>query len=177
MAKNKERKVSKELRSQARELGLCDEWYSAWSDDSTFDELIDKFITGYDFCVEKDWPDPKYVIENFPLECLRANGVFCDDVFTVSDKRNVVVFGDSSVNLYYSDFSFGDVRVRHTSSVTAKIDALAVVHIHAYDNAYVNVEAENGAKVTLFVHSKDVKYVLSGSVKIKEDYGEKETSV
>lgn len=174
MAMNKEKKVSIELREQAKELGLCNEWYNAWSDDCTYDELIDKFITGYDFCVEHDWPSPKYVTENFPLHVLRANGVFCDDSSSRSDLRNAVVMGRSSVKLYYSDYTFGDVRVRHSSHVCVNADALSIVHVHAYDNSSVVVSAEEGAKVTLFVHSGSVRVTVKG--KVKTVYGEsKET--
>lgn len=171
MVTTSQRRVSRELREQARALGLCDEWYGAWRDDCTYDELIDKMITGYDFCVDNDWPDPKYVRENFPLDCLRANGVFCNDSFSMSDMRNVVVFGRSNVKLYYSDYSFGDVRVRHTSHVSVSVDAIAIVHIHVYDNASVVVDAEEGAKVTVFLHSDSVRYTVSGDVKVRR-YGE-----
>lgn len=174
MATKTEKRVSKELREQARSIGLCDEWYNAWSDDCTYDELIDKFITGYDFCVEHDWPSPKYVTENFPLHVLRANCVFCDDSSSRSDLRNAVVMGRSSVELYYSDYTFGDVRVRHSSHVCVNADALSIVHVHAYDNSSVVVSAEEGAKVTLFVHSGSVNVTVKG--KVKTVYGEsKET--
>lgn len=174
MATKTEKRVSKELKGQARSIGLCDEWYNAWSDDCTYDELIDKFITGYDFCVEHDWPSPKYITENFPLHVLRANGVFCDDSSSRSDLRNAVVMGRSSVELYYSDYTFGDVRVRHSSHVCVNADALSIVHVHAYDNSSVVVFAEEGAKVTLFVHSGSVRVTVKG--KVKTVYGEsKET--
>lgn len=172
MATSKEKKVSRELKAQARELGLCDEWYGAWDEDSTFDELIGKFIAGYDFCIEHDWPDVKYVNKHFPKPVLRANGVFCDDSSAKSDCRNAVVMGRSSVELYYSDYTFGDVRVRHSSHVTVKVDALAIVHIHAYEHSSVVVFAEEGAKVTLFVHSPSARTTVNGKVKVV--YGEEE---
>lgn len=170
MATKTEKKVSSELRKQARKLGLCDEWYEAWHDDITFDELISKMITGYDFCVKHDWPDKNYVKKAFPLHVLRGNGVLCDDRYAMSDKRYVVVMGKSVADLYYSDFTFGDVRVRHTSHATVKADALSIVHIHAYEHASVHVDAENGAKVTLFIHSKTVRHSFNGDVKVV--YGE-----
>lgn len=172
MATSKERKVSRELREQARALGLCDEWYGAWRDDCTFDELISKFVTGYDFCLQHDWPSVKYIDKHFPKPVLRANGVFCDDSSARSDCRNVVVMGFSTVELYYSDYTFGDVRVRHTSHVGVKCDALSIVHIHAYDNSSVFVDAEEGAKVVLFIHSHSVRTTLKGKVKVV--YGESE---
>lgn len=165
MATKAEKRVSKELREQARAIGLCDEWYGAWSDECTYDELISKFITGYDFCLEHDWPEPKYVVKNFPLHVLRANGVFCDDSSARSDIRNAVVMGRSTVELYYSDYTFGDVRVRHSSHVCVNAGALSIVHIHAYDNSSVTVFAEEGAKVTLFVHSDSVRVTVKGNVK------------
>lgn len=170
MATREERKLSRALRAQARELGLCDEWYAAWSDDCTYDELISKFITGYDFCLEHDWPEPKYIVKHFPLHVLRANGVYCNDSSARSDLRNAVVMGRSTVELYYSDYTFGDVRVRHSSHVSVTCDALCIVHVHAYDNTSVVVSAEEGAKVTLFVHSASVRVTTKGSVKIV--YGE-----
>lgn len=172
MATSKERKVSRELKAQARALGLCDEWYGAWDDDSTYDELISKFIAGYDFCLRHDWPDPKFIDRSFPKPALRANGVFCDDSSAKSDCRNAVVMGRSAVELYYSDFTFGDVRVRHSSHVSVKADALSIVHIHAYEHSSVSVDAEEGARVTLFVHSHSVRTTVNGKVKIV--YGEEE---
>lgn len=171
MATEKEKKVSKELRAQARRLGLCDEWYGAWRDECTFDELIGKFIAGYDFCLQHDWPDVKYVNKHFPKPVLRANGVFCDDSSAKSDCRNVVVMGRSAVDLYYSDYTFGDVRVRHSSHACVNADALSIVHIHAYDNSSIVVFAEEGAKVTLFVHSQSAR-VTTAKGNVKVVYGE-----
>jgi len=172
MATKTEKKVSSELRRQARKLGLCDEWYEAWNDDITFDELISKMITGYDFCVTHDWPDPEYVKKAFPKHVLNANGVFCGSKGSATDKRNVVIMGRSNVDLYYSDFSFGDVRVRHTSHVSVKAASLSIVHVHAYENASIHIDAEEGAKVTLFVHSQSTKYSFNGNVKVV--YGKEE---
>lgn len=172
MATSNEMRVCADLREQAREIGLCDEWYGAWSDDCTFDELIGKFITGYDFCVAHDWPSPSYIVENFPLGCLRANGVFCNDDASGTDVRHAVVMGRSRVELEYTDFSFGDVRVRHTSHALVRASALSVLHIHVYDHASLHVDADDGAKVTVFVHSHTARVSHSGNIVVK--YGTEE---
>lgn len=166
MATNEEVRVSKELRAQARELGLCDEWYNAWRDHTPYSMLIQKMIDGYDFCVEKDWPSAKYVCDNFPVPVLRENGVFCNDTSIARNMRNVIVMGDSVVKLEYNDFSFGDVRVRHSSKAEVHAESLAIVHIHAYEHADVAVFADEGAKVTLYVHNKSVKYVIEGDIDV-----------
>lgn len=173
MATDKEKRVSNELKAQARDLGAYCGIYEAWDEDCTFDELIGKFIAGFDFCLEHDWPSPKYIRDNFPLHCLRANGIFCDDAWHKSDVRNAVVMGRSNVKLYYSDYAFGDVRVRHNSRVSVSVDSIAIVHIHLYDNASAFVEAEEGAKVTVFMHSKKAMVTKVGEVKVVKD-GDKE---
>ena len=60
------------LREMARsqKTPLCDEWYGKWQDNTDVDELLDKFVSGFDFCVENDYPPLDFIRDNFTKEDL-----------------------------------------------------------------------------------------------------------
>ena len=130
-------------------MGLCKQWTSEWSDGSSRDELVDKFVRGLDFCIEHDWPSV--------------------DVM----KRD---FGD--VIQRYSGNSVGDVYVRHDSRACIAVNGLARVHVTVYDRGVVSVCCDEDAQCFIYLHGGEV-LSLEGNGKIvvrdkrKEEGGER----
>ena len=162
-------KVGRDLRMQAEELGACNKGLYEWKTETSYAELVQKMFKYFDFCVEHDWPDTGFIKRNFPPDVLKANGVYVDELRAKGrDMRNVAVMGDSIVKLAYHDFGFGDVRVRHTSSVEVLAESLAIVQLHLYDSAKAKIEADEGAKVTVYLHGEECRCACSGDVSVRE---------
>ena len=44
--------LSDKMKEEAVSLGLCAQWTAEWKDNSSKDEMVDKFVTGIDFCIK-----------------------------------------------------------------------------------------------------------------------------
>lgn len=154
---NKERSVY--LRECARRAGLCDEWYSSWSDDSGLYALVDKFVRGQDFCVEHDFPKITDILSLFTRAELRDVGVYVDeeDVF-VESPSNPVVLGDTMMRIEYSGSDVGDVYVRHNSDVTVMVSDMSVVSVNVYDRAKVHIVGGSVNPVRVYRYGGDVTF-------------------
>ena len=53
------------LREMARMQGLCDQWFSEWGDDDTLDDCLERYIRGFDFVQERDWPSLEFIRKHF----------------------------------------------------------------------------------------------------------------
>ena len=164
MANNK--KLNKELRDQARGLGLCDQWYKEWKKDESKQDLIDKYLRGIDFCIQHDYPDLEFVKENFEDDLLRKNGIIVDSEANETNKRKVVLLGNSTGNVIYTDFFTGSVYVRHSSNVNIETSGTSVVFVHAYENCRVKVMAAEQSKVFVYHYSGDIQ--TEGNVVVRE---------
>lgn len=122
-----DRELNIALREMARSCGLCDEWYSMWRDDSTIDECLERYVRGFDFAVEKDYPPLSFIREYFDKDALHRHNIYLDEAVTVSADRGHYVF-------------LGDCR----AEVTA--DGVKAVSVYARHDSVVDVSAVNGAK-------------------------------
>ena len=73
-------------------MGLCKQWTSEWSKDSSRDELIDKFVRGLDFCIEHDWPSVDVMKRDFG-DVIHRHGVYADERVDLDDASTVVLHG------------------------------------------------------------------------------------
>lgn len=165
MKSNIERSVY--LRDRARELGLCDEWFSKWDDDSTSSTLIHKFITGADFCIEHDYPTIDEIKELFTREELRNGGIYVDedDIF-VESPRYPMLLGDTTATFEYSGSDVADIYVRHRSTLTVAISDFSRVSVNVYDKAKVHVV--NTGVVAVYVYKYGGEVTFEGNVVVRE---------
>ena len=152
--------VSEELKNKAVSLGLCDEWTDGWGN-PTKEELVDKFIKGYDFCVINNFPDNEYIKTNFE-EIAENKGVFVDKKsIDLHNPKIAIIHGESTGMIKVDGFSVCDIHVRHNSSVNIIIEEYAIAFIRVYDNAEVIV-ANNG-------YNKSFAYRYGGSISSSGD--------
>jgi hypothetical protein len=149
--------ISKELRSMARENGLCDKWFKEWDDDTTDEELFDKYKRGIDFSIDHEWITNDFIKSHWSKELLHRNGIFVDDKDVAVESLNttVIVNGDSDITLSYALYDFADIYVRHTSKVKVIARQGAKIFVNIYDEAEVTVDKDDTSKVYIYNNKKE----------------------
>lgn len=175
-----ERELSIKLREDARRIGLCDEWYGQWADDTQKDELVKKFMRGLDFCIKHRWPSQAFIKKQFSQEFLRDNGILVDDTrsYPVRDEqrrliyhRNYVLLGDSHITVRY-------VRRQHMCNIwicdksSAKVYCKygAYMLLHLFDDTTAEIHTDLTSKVVAIRHSPKVTIKKDGCVTVKDEF-------
>lgn len=131
-----DRELNIALREMARSHGLCDEWYSLWSDDSTIDECLDRYVRGFDFAVEKDYPSLSFIREYFDRETLHRHNIYLDENVDISaDRGHYVFLGSCKAKVKVSGLKVVAVYVRHDSIVDVSATLGAKVFASYYDRS------------------------------------------
>lgn len=175
-----ERELSIKLREDARKVGLCDEWYKEWDDDTTKAELIGKYKRGLDFCIKHRWPSMAFIKKHFTQDFLRDNGILVDDTrsYPVRDAnrrlvylKDFVLLGESNATIRYSFRPhMCNVWAMDTSKVKVDVKYGAFILIHLFDNATADVVTDLVSKVTVIRHSNKTSVTRSGCVTIKDEF-------
>ena len=143
--------LSETLKQQAVDLGLCHPWTEAWGDCDQ-QELIDKFVKGIDFCLERNWPTSDFIKANFDRTLLNANLIFVDEHISLDDAPSgiYILNGECSGSIRFAPWTAATVYVRHTSNVRIIAGDFAKVFVRLYDGAEVETEAKEGAVVKVY---------------------------
>lgn len=88
--------LSLQLKKEAVRLGLCKQWTEAWKDNTTQQELINKFIRGYDFCLKHNWPSVDFICDNFDEDLLHKNGIIARGRYSFLNPETCIVMGDGT---------------------------------------------------------------------------------
>ena len=146
---NKEIVISKTLRSMARSEGMCDRFFSEWEDDTTVGGLVEKFIAGFDFCVERNFPPLSFIRENFDTADLHRHHIYIDEEVDIDDAGSGfwVFLGKCKCSLSFDGSYAATVYVRHDSNVRISAANGAVVFVTAFDNGKVKVVQDKSSKV------------------------------
>ena len=173
--------LSIKLREDARRIGLCDEWYGEWKDDTSQEDLLSKYKRGLDFCIKHRWPSQSFIKQHFTQEFLRENGILVDDTrsYPVRDSatrrlvyiKEYVLLGKSHATIRYSFRPHVcSAWVCDTSTITVDVKYGAYIMIHLFDNAAADVKTDLVSKVTVIRHSPNVKVKKDGIVTVKDEF-------
>jgi hypothetical protein len=148
--------LSETLKQQAVSLGLCKPWTEAWADNSDQQELIDKFVKGIDFCLERDWPSTEFIKANFDRKLLNRNLIFVDEPIEIKNAPSgiYVINGECSGTLWFNSWAAATVYVRHNSNVRIIADDFAKVFVRLYDDASADVIELDGAVIKVYDRRK-----------------------
>ena len=143
--------LSETLKQQAVDLGLCRPWTEAWGDCDQ-QKLIDKFVKGIDFCLERNWPTPEFINENFDRALLNANLIFVDEHIRIDNARSgiYILNGECSGSIRFAPWTAATVYVRHTSNVRIIAGDFAKVFVRLYDEAEVEISQEEGSVAKIY---------------------------
>jgi len=156
--------LNRTLREQARNLGLCDQWYKDWGMLESRQQLIEKYIRGIDFCIKHDYPSLDFARENFPLHLRLSNGIFIDDNVDASNLKIAVLLGKSEGDLRYDGLRSCNVYVRHNSKVNIEAKDGAKVFVETYEDCQVETHTDSISKIFVYRHGG----TCTGNAIIKE---------
>ncbi len=149
----------KELSIVLRELAcsqktpLCAEWTEAWKDNSSLDELLEKYVRGFDFCVKNDYPTLEFSRKEFTekRDVLHKHHIFLDEEVNIEAESGTYIFvGDCSGTITFKNFTVGTVYLRHNTKLTVKADDFAKVFVTMYDNSQCETEKDMYAFCRVF---------------------------
>lgn len=168
-----QKQLSVQLRSEADLLGLCDEWHNAWKDNTTMQELINKYIRGLDFCLKHRWPSNRFIVEHFDRGLLRRNNILVNDNRSVLNPKVAVLLGQSTATVRVNGSHLSTIYVLDDSALDLVIHTNELVIVHAFDNAKVRVVVGDGYKCAVVVlnHSHGTVVTAPKSVRYKDDFG------
>lgn len=162
-------KVNEELFSQAKRLRMCDTVHKYWyGKNLPVEELFSLYYANLDFCTEYRWPSRKTLKTLFTEEQRRNNGMLVDDTWSLLNPTHAIILGKSRAKARYNAFSVARLTVMDASECEITAKGHAVVHVHVYDKAKVNIVAEDGARVSVFKHSDSCICTSTGQTTIKE---------
>lgn len=165
---NKE--LNKTLKTQARSLGLCDEWYDAWKKNESMQELIEKYLRGIDFCIKHDYPSLDFARANFTKDILVKNGIFLDDYVDAHNVQKLVLLGESKGIVFYNESHSGEIYIRHQSELEVVATEGTKIFIETYEQCKLRVTTDRFSKVFVYRHGGEVK--AEGNVIIRNKIAE-----
>lgn len=152
------KELSIALREMARVQGkpLCDEWYGMWSDDTDIDGLLDRFVRGFDFCVDNDYPPLDFCRRNFKTEDLHRRKIYLDEEVNITEAENgyYIFLGDCKGRVIIDGFLAVTVYLRHTSVVDVVARNGARVFVTYYDSCSGTVTSDEYSKVKRYLKNK-----------------------
>lgn len=135
----------------ARANGLCDQWYREWKDDDSLDDCIDRFIRGFDFVRENDFPPLDFCRQHFAnrKELLHWNHVFLDDTCRIHDVDNgfYVFLGNCKADMFITGFKAVTIYCRNYSEVNVYAKEGARVFVRYYDSSIGVCKSDEMSKI------------------------------
>ena len=152
----------KELSIALREMAckqptpLCTEWTEQWKDNSNIDVLLDKYISGLDFCIKNDYPPLDFCRENFDKEDLHRHNIYLDDEIDIKNANSGtwVFIGDCEGTIRFKDFSVGTIYIRHTSNINVVCEDMAKVFVSLYDDGNAELDPMDYSVAKLYDRRK-----------------------
>jgi len=154
----KEKELNDVLRSRARQLGLCDEWYNGWGKKENRQQLIEKYLRGIDFCIKHDYPTLAFIKSEFPNDLLLGNGIFVDEDVDATNLRKAVALGQSKGEIRYDGLAVGAVYVRHQSEITITATDGAKVFVETYENCKLKASADEYSRIFVYQYGGEVSH-------------------
>ena len=71
----KKENLSDKMKNEAVSLGLCAQWTAEWQDNTSKDDMVEKFVRGIDFCIGRNWPLAKDIKKYFG-DVIHNHGVY-----------------------------------------------------------------------------------------------------
>ena len=124
------------LRDMGRAMGMCDKFYDRWVDGIDIDTMLDMYLRGLDFCVEKDFPPLDFIRRNFDIGDLHRHHIYIDEeVHLEGESGDYIFLGGCTGAVHFPDFSITSVYLRHTSDLKIRGDGFSRVFVTLYEDA------------------------------------------
>ena len=143
------------LRKEALDKGANCKIITEW-DNPDNDTLIQKYIEGIDFCIDKDFPDNKFIKKYFDGD-MQKHGVFVDEKIDLHNIPHVILNGKCRGVLKYDGYRFGKIYVRHKSKVIIEITDKAIVNVEIYDKASVVIKNKGEKNAAVYLYGGEIE--------------------
>ena len=156
-----------ELVAEASRKGICGEWKQRMQEAASLDVLVQMYVRGIDFCVNRHFPSTEYMEANFKGVCERY-GVYVNERAEVKNARRGVFVGHTTGTAVYDGYEVAALYVKDESEITVDADEHSMVTLDCFDRSKVTVKARNGSKVTVNLYGSAVaEYKCDGSSEVK----------
>jgi hypothetical protein len=159
------KELKKRLAAEAKEKGICREWYEFILNAPSKERLLTLFVKGLDFCVENDYPSAQLRAEFAGLR--QHFGIFMSDHISVKSGKYVIAFGTSEGKAAYSGFDVAQIWAREDTRLGVTATDNAVVCIEVADRAQVTITASGAARVSVFLHGGTITKNATDKATIK----------
>ncbi len=156
-----------ELVAEASRKGICGEWKEMMREATSLDALVQLYVRGIDFCVNRHFPSLEYMEAHFKGVCERY-GVYVNERAEVKNARRGVFVGRTTGTAVYDGYEVAVLYVKDEAEMEVVADEHSIVTMDCFDRSKVTVKAKNGAKVTVNLYgSAVVEYACDGSSEVK----------
>jgi hypothetical protein len=151
-----------ELKQKAISLGLCQDWQKSWNDS----RLVEMYLRGVTWCMERKYPSLKDM-EPYK-ELLENNYVYNDRRVDLILTGHTYVLNKCGGCVEINDYNVSRIYVALDSMVKIYAKGHSHLIIDCYDNAVIQLDVEEDAKVTVWQYGNSIVQILSGKAKINK---------
>lgn len=155
--------LSENIKKAALGIGLCDKWCSEWGNPDEY-ELLDKYIKGIRFCMQRGFPSLDFIKENVDSQLLINKRIFIEGEhkFVNPSDHTIILRGDCKADIELSMYSVVWVYMGERSCLNIRARGQSKIFVHAYDNARITGACYYPAKVDIGVHGSGVQVNIDG---------------
>jgi len=125
--------LSDNLKQMAINNGLCQDHIKSWRNYSD-EELIEYYVTNPCWCIERNFPSNKFIIDNFIQSDLNKHGIFINDKLTDKDiKNNTLIISDCVGEIGVNAYRVVRAYVSGNSHIKFKIIENAILIVDCYN--------------------------------------------
>lgn len=144
-----------EIITQAKQLGLCKEWYLRMKRKPTFERFCKMYFLGSDWALEKNFPSltlarkyKKNTLTFGILTDVRPDTLF--PKFYIKGIVRMAFLGNSQTQVIFNKYQVAQIIIRHTSKVKIIAKDFAQVSVTLLDNAVLEQEKDPNATISVF---------------------------
>lgn len=156
-----DRELNIALREMARSAGLCDAWYEEWKDNDTLDSCMERYIRGFDFVKNNDWPSLEFSREHFTkrIDLLHKHHIYFDEEVNITDVENgfYAFIGHCKAYMEVEGMKVVTIYCRHDSVVDVKATGGAIVFVKYYDQSAGITATDGFSKIRRYVYNTEKK--------------------
>lgn len=138
----------KDIIQQAKDLSICQEWHEKMQKNPTMEYFCDMYFKGDDWAMEKDYPTLE-LLEKYKGQT-EEFGLYKDFEGELKNRERLALFGNSNATIEYDGFIVAKLNIRHNSKVKIIAREYAIVSVNVLDNAEVEVEKHDKARVLIY---------------------------
>lgn len=158
------KQLKKELAKEAKEAGICAEWYNYILSAANKERLVALYFGGFDFVEDNDFPSERLRKEFADIR--RNYNIFEGERFSVKNARRLVAYEGTEGKAFYDNFAVGQIWAKSGSEITINAGGHAFITVDVHNGARVNIKASGQARITVFLHGGTLTQDVEGEARI-----------